>query len=254
MRSYAPEWGTMISISRIVSYKPACRLLALAGVLILTVTVAACFDNEPQQRRAFMTFLQTRVIDKPGLHIPIMSDKDVADFGSYADHYRVLNGFHHKLDASISKDLGRLMQIGSPRSLEDLRDHRDVLPVLKSGMATMKADLDKAESETDAAHRALKQPADLKAVYDVAYGRLVTTPARVFRELGPMIEGMLPAIEELAAYLDEHRDTITFRGGTPVVSDPATRTKLANLMEAAGKAAQVSEEGKRKLRAMAEGK
>ena len=83
---------------------------------------------------------------------------------------------------------------------------------------------------------------------------MVTTPARVFRELGPMIEGMLPAIEELAAYLDEHRDTITFRGGTPVVSDPATRTKLANMMEAAGKAAQVSEEGKRKLRAMAEGK
>lgn len=244
----------MISISRIVSYKPTRRLLTLAGVLSLTLTVAACFDNEPQQRRAFMAFLQTRIIDKPGLHIPIMSDKDVADFGPYAEHYRVMNGFHHKLDASISKDLGRLMQIGSPRSLEDLRDHRDVIPVLKSGVASMNADLDKAESDADAAHKALKQPADLKAVYDVAYLRMVTSPARVFRELGPMIEGMLPAIEELAAYLDGHRDKITFRGGTPVVSDPATRTRLATLMEAAGKAAQASEEGKRKLRAMAEGK
>ncbi|HKA78257.1 MAG TPA: DUF3053 family protein [Pseudolabrys sp.] len=244
----------MNSISRFVSYKPTRRLPALVGVFIVTLTVAACFDNEPQQRRAFISFLQTRIIDKPGLHIPIMSDKDVADFGSYADHYRVMNGFHHKLDASISKDLARTMQIGNPRSLEDLRDHRDILPVLRSGMATMKADLDKAESEADAAHKALRQPADLKAVYDVAYGRMVTTPAGVFRELGPMIESMLPAIEELAAYLDEHRDTITFRGGTPVVTNPATRTKLATLMEAAGKAAQASEEGKRKLRAMAEGK
>jgi hypothetical protein len=244
----------MNSISRFVSYKPARRLVALLGVFILKLTIAACFDNEPQQRRAFISFLQTRIIDKPGLHIPIMSDKDVADFGPYADHYRVMNGFHHKLDASISKDLARTMQIGSPRSLEDLRDHRDILPVLKSGMATMKADLDKAESAADAAHKALKQPADLKAVYDVAYERMVTTPARVFRELGPMIASMLPAIEELATYLDEHRDTITFRGGSPVVTDHATRTKLATLMEAAGKAAQASEEGKRKLRAMAEGK
>jgi hypothetical protein len=65
---------------------------------------------------------------------------------------------------------------------------------------------------------------------------------------------MLPAIEDLAAYLDEHRDTITFRGGSPAVSDAATRAKLTALMDTAGKAAQASEEGKRKLRAMAEGK
>lgn len=254
MHCCVPDRGTMNSMSGFVSLRLARQLFAFVGLFVLTFTVTACFDNEPQQRRAFITFLQTRIIDKPGLHIPIMSDKDVADFGPYADHYRIMNGFHHKLDASISKDLARTMQIGSPRSLEDLRDQRDVLPVLKTGMANMKADLDKAESEADAAHKALKQPADLKAVYDVAYERMVTTPARVFRELGPMIESMLPAIEELATYLGEHRDTITFRGGAPVVTDPATRARLTTLMEAAGKAAQVSEEGKRKLRAMAEGK
>ena len=230
------------------------RIFAIAAFVVLTLCTTGCFDNEPQQRRAFITFLQTRIIDKPGLHIPIMSDKDVADFGPYADHYRIMNGFHHKLDASISKDLARAMQIGTPRSLEDLRNHRDILPVLKTGMANMKADLDKAEGETDAAHKALKQPADLKAVYDVAYDRMVTKPAKVFRELGPLIASMLPAIDELAAYLDEHRDTITFRGGSPVVDDSAIKAKLATLMEAAGKAAEASEEGKRKLRAMAEGK
>jgi hypothetical protein len=64
----------------------------------------------------------------------------------------------------------------------------------------------------------------------------------------------LPAIEDVAAYLDEHRDTITFRGGSPVVSDPATRAKLTALMDAAGKATQASEEGKHKLNAMAQGK
>jgi hypothetical protein len=233
---------------------PSRRAFALAGVLVLALATAGCFDNEPQQRRAFITFLQTRIIDKPGLHIPIMSDQDVADFGPYADHYRIMNGFHHKLDASISKDLARVMQIGNPRSLEDLRDHRDIFPVLKRGMANTKTDPDKAEGEADAAHKALKQPPDLKTVYDIAYDRMMTAPAKVFRELGPMIEDILPAIEEVAAYLDEHRDTVAFLGGSPVVSDPAARAKLAALMEAAGRAAQASEEGKQKLRAMAEGK
>jgi hypothetical protein len=235
-------------------FRPSRRAFALAGALVLALATGGCIDSEPQQRRAFIAFLKTRVIDKPGLHIPILSDKDVADFGPYADHYRIMNGFHHKLDASISKDLARAMQIGTPRSLEDLRDHRAILPVLKAGMVNMKSELAKAEADADTARKALKQPPDLKAVFDIAYDHMVITPAKVFRELAPLIQGMLPAIEDLAAYLDEHRDTIAFRGGSPVVSDPATRATLTALMDAAGKAAQASEEGKRKLRAMAEGK
>lgn len=230
------------------------RLATLLFVFSCALTIAGCFENEPQQRNAFIAFLQTRIIDKPGLHIPIMSDKDIADFGSYADHYRVMSGFHRRLDASISKDLARAMQVGSPRSLEDLRNHRDILPVLKDGMASMRTDLDKAEAEADAAHKALKQPPDLKAVYDTAYQRMVTTPARVFRELVPMIETMLAPIDDLATYLDEHRDSITFHAGSPVVNDPEIREKLAALMETAAKAAEASEQGKRMLRAMAEGK
>ena len=195
------------------SFRPSRRAFALAGALVLALATGGCIDSEPQQRRAFITFLKTRVIDKPGLHIPIMSDKDVADFGPYADHYRIMNGFHHKLDASISKDLARAMQIGTPRSLEDLRDHRAILPVLKAGMVNMKSELDKAEEDVDAARKALKQPPDLKAVYDIAYDHMVTTPAKVFRELVPLIQGMLPAIEDLAAYLDEHRDAISIPRG-----------------------------------------
>ena len=244
----------MSAFRNLVAHKSGRRLAALVAVTILTLATAGCLDNEPQQRRAFIAFLQTRIIDKPGLHIPIMSDKDVAELGPYADHYRIMNGFHHNVDASISKDLATAMQIGSPRSLEDLRNHRDLLPVLKSGMSKMNDDLDRAQAEADAKHKALKQPPDLKAVYDIAYDRMVTRPAAVFREIVPIITGFLPAIEELAAYLDDHRDTITFRAGSPVVTDPAIRTRLAALMEAAGKAADAAEDGKVKLRAMVEGR
>jgi hypothetical protein len=253
-RGRAPDGGIMSAPDGAFRAWANRRVFALVGVLTLALMAAGCFDNEPQQRGAFIAFLQTQVIDKPGLHIPIMSEQDIADFGRYADHYRVMNGFHHQLDASVSKDLAQAMQISSPRSLEDLRNHRDILPVLRTGISKMKSELDKAEADADAAHKALKQPPDLKTVYDGAYERMVTTPARVFRALVPMIETMLEPIDALATYLDEHRDTITFRAGSPVVTDPATRARLAALMEAAGKAARATEDGKRMLRAMAEGK
>src|SRR5665213_203364 len=106
------------------------RAFAFAGALALLLSMAACFDKEPEQRKAFMAFLQTRIIDKPGLHIPIMSDQDVTNLGPYADHYRVLNGFHHQLDAKVSKDLQRATSASQPKSLEELRNQRAMVSAL----------------------------------------------------------------------------------------------------------------------------
>ncbi|MGH6682849.1 MAG: DUF3053 family protein [Pseudolabrys sp.] len=238
--------------SRIVARACNRRLLALAAIVIVALSTAGCFDREADQRRAFIAFLQTRIIDKPGLHIPILSEKEKTDIGSYADQYYIMSGFHHGLNDALNKDLARAIQLGSPRSIEDLVNHRDILPVVRDGMVRMKTALEKVEADADAAHKALQQPPDLKAVYDIAYERMVTRPASVFRELLPIIQSSLPATEELAAFLDEHRNTIEYRGGQPVSKDPAVGQKLAVLMQAAAKSAAASNEGKRKLRAMAE--
>ena len=192
------------------------RAAVVAALVAFALLLAGCFGQEEAQRKAFIEFLQTRIIDKPGLHIPIMSDQDVANFGPYADQYRIMNGFHHQLDAAIAKDFARAMQIGSPRSVEDLVQHRAMLPVVTQGMAKMKAAIDKALADADAAHAALKQPPDLKAVYDKAYEHMVTKPANVFRELIPIMVSGLPVIEKLAAFLDEHRNAIEYRGGMPL--------------------------------------
>jgi len=230
------------------------RTAALVVFVTLALGLAGCWGEEPAQRKAFIEFLQTRIIDKPGLHIPIMSDQDVANFGPYADQYRIMNGFHHRLNASISVDLTRAMQIGNPRSLEDLVDHRAILPLMKQTMSKMKTEIDAALAEADAAHAALKQPPDLKAVYDAAYDHMVTKPARVFRELIPLMLSGLPAIENLAAFLDAHRNVIEFHGGMPVTRDASLRPQLDALLQAAVKSSELSAEGKQKLRAMAEGK
>jgi hypothetical protein len=99
----------------------------------------------------------------------------------------------------------------------------------------------------------LQQPPDLKVVYDAAYEHMVTKPAAVFRELIPLMQAALPAIEDLAAFLDEYRNAIEFRDNTPVSTNSSVQTKLATLMQAATKSAEVSNAARHKLRAMVEG-
>jgi hypothetical protein len=233
-------------------FKFSRRTAVVFALMTLAFSLGGC-SKEPAQRQAFIDFLQRRIIDKPGLHIPIMSDQDIANFGPYADQYRIMNGFHHRLNDSITQDLARAIQIGSPRSLQELVNHRELLPVLKQGMASMKIELDKAEAEADAAHKALQQPSDLKVTYDAAYDHMVTKPAAVYREVIPAMQSALPAIEDLAAFLDENRSAIEFRDNTPVSANSNVQTRLTPLMQFALKSSEVSDEAKRKLRAMVEG-
>jgi Protein of unknown function (DUF3053) len=235
-------------------FKSPRRIAVLAALFTFALGLAGCFGQEPAQRKAFIEFLQKRIINKPGLHIPIMSDQDIANFGPYADQYRIMNGFHHRLNDAISADFTRAMQIGSPRSLDELVQHRAMLPVVRQGMNKMKTAIDKALAEADAAHMALKQPPDLKVVYDEAYNHMVTKPANVFRDIIPVMESGLPVIEKIAAFLDEHRNAIEYRGGMPYSRDASLRPQLDALMQEGAKVAEASAEAKRKLREMAEGK
>ena len=223
-------------------------------MLVAVTSGLACCGKDDAQRAAFITFLQNRIINKPGLHIPILSEKETADIGPYADQYRIMNGFHHKLNDAISADIDRMIKIGNPRSVQELADHRAILPVLKTSLEKMQSALDKAEAEADTARKALKQPPDLKAVYDAAYDHMVTKPAAAYREVIALMQRAFPAVADLAAFLDEHRNVIEYRGGTPVTNDPAARSRLAALMEAATHSSKLSEEGKRKMRAMLEGR
>ena len=49
-------------------------IFALA--LALPLLLAACGDKEPEQRAAFTQFLQTRIIDKPGVRVPQLTAEE----------------------------------------------------------------------------------------------------------------------------------------------------------------------------------
>jgi hypothetical protein len=183
-----------------------------------------------------------------------MSEQDIKNFGSYADQYKIMNGFHHQVDRTIQQDLARAMQIGTPRSTAELPGKRKLFPVIRQGMTKFKAEIETAQAQADAAHAALKQPPDLKTVYDIAYGRMVSTPAAVFLDMVPSILDALKPVEKLADFLDQNRDAIEYRDGQPTSRNTFISRRLASLMHAAAASAKASEEGRRKLRVISEGK
>ncbi len=79
-------------------------------------------------------------------------------------------------------------------------------------MADLRTELDKQLAAADAAHAALKQPADLKSVFDAAYGRDVTGPANAFQQVIPVAESALAAAVDVGDFIAQHGKAVSVQG------------------------------------------
>jgi hypothetical protein len=77
-----------------------CVLVALA-----LVGLTGCEDKEAQQRKAFIEFLQTRILDQPGTRAPQLTDAQIERFGDYTKQYVIISDFHKTMDNSVSGQL-----------------------------------------------------------------------------------------------------------------------------------------------------
>ena len=113
------------------------RLLVLISAFLIASTLAAC-DNEETQRNTFTTFLQTRILDKKGLHVPTLTEDEKKSFGVYADHYAVIANFHGEMDSTIKGPMMKAVRSGMITSVSDLVTRRKDLAVIREGVIKMK--------------------------------------------------------------------------------------------------------------------
>jgi hypothetical protein len=202
-----------------------------AAAAFLVIALAAC-DDEPAERKAFVEFLQTRIIEKPGLHVPHLTPEEAKSFGPYAQQYAVITDFNDGLDRSVAKPMAEAIDRGSIRSLNEVVTRHADFVAARDGIAQLRAAIDKQLAAADAAHAALKQPDDLKPVFNKAYERDVTVPAKAFADIFPDLSQALTAIVDLGDFIDQHKDKITINGSTLQTSDPALQPQLNALVNA----------------------
>ena len=205
--------------------------IGLAIGLLLALGLNACGDNEAAQRKAFIEFLQTRIVNKPGIHVPHLTADETTAFGEYAKHYAVITDFNTALDQAISKPMQQAIANGTPHSLGEVMTRRQDVAAVGEGMAKIKTALDQQLAIADAAHAALKQPDDLKPVDDAAYERDVTMPAKVWADIFPEVDATMKSILALADFVAAHHDAVKIQGTMIQTSDPSLQPALAAMID-----------------------
>ncbi len=88
--------------------------------LLFGLALAACGPSEPAQRKAFIAFLQTEVLPRPGARVPQPNAEKQKTFGDYAGHYAVITRFHERMNASVATPMQQAMSNGVPRSIAEV--------------------------------------------------------------------------------------------------------------------------------------
>lgn len=202
----------------------------LVLVAALPLLLAACGDKEPEQRAAFTQFLQTRIVDKPGVRVPALTDEEKKSIGDYASHYAVITDFNTGMEASV-KPLTGIMQKGAMRSLGDIVARRDDLKTVQTSLNEMAEALKTQQEKANAARAQLKQADDLKAVYDKAFEKTVSLPADTFRDVLPQLNATFDSGLKIADYVEAHKAQIEISGAIVKVNDPAVQAELNQLLQ-----------------------
>jgi hypothetical protein len=202
------------------------RGLTLTLALLGALALAACGDDDASQRKAFITFLQTRILDKPGLRVPQLTEQERESFGPYASHYSIITDFHAGMDASVQPKMAEAISKGGFTSAADLVTRRVDLEAARDIMASMAGALTDSKARADAARQGLNQPDDLKPVYEAAYQRTVAAPASTFGGIAPVMIRVFTQALDVGSYMKEHKAVIQTSGAGVQVSDPAVLNEL----------------------------
>jgi len=227
-------------------------MLRAASFALAALLLVACND-EAAQRKAFIDFLQTRILDKPGLHVPYLTPDEAKRLGDYARQYAIITDFSDGLDSSVARPMQQAMNGGAVRSLDELVTRHADFGTAREGIEQLRAAVDKQLAAADAAHAALKQPDDLRPVFDKAYERDVTVPAKAFSDVFPDLDAGLGAIIDLGEFIDRHKDKITITGVIVQTGDPALQPRLAALIAALADKTDAITKAQQRLRAVMEG-
>ena len=209
---------------------------ALCIVFAATLAGFSWGNGEADQREAFIAFLQD-VNNRPGIHFLVPTANDEKAFGPYLQQYAVILDFDKDMKAPMSDFTAQIIKLGygpnpSPRTIEQIAAAPADLTAAKDAVRKMEQVIETRLAKINADRAALKQPDDLKTVYDKTFDKLVTAPAVAMENSAKTLSTGIDAAIALVTYINAHRTKVRVSGMQIQAKDQRTLDELQPLMKA----------------------
>lgn len=205
----------------------ALRFLLLPFIMLaLILALSGCGDKEPTQRKAFIDFLQTRILNLQTIAVPQLTEKERKDFGKYSDHYGLITDFHSQMNEEMNGSLGPVFaSLNETVTVDKLLEKRDELQKMAESSKNWREKLVVLRKQADTRHAALKQPDDLKKVYDQAYEKVVVQPSAVAEQAFTLLPKVLTLVVAKADFIKAQGKNVTISGNRLQFDKQATLDK-----------------------------
>lgn len=181
--------------------------------LLVVFQLAACGDKEPEQRKAFIDYLENTVM-RSGQNLPSLSEDQKQKLGNYASDYDIILTFSRQFKQLTENSLiPAVNEIGQIRVPQDYVLQRGALQQSVGALNLLGAQIQGVKSKADTAMAALKQPSDLQVVYARVYAKVVTTPANILIPVVPAFGSFIQDIISVSDFLSQPGSQASFADG-----------------------------------------
>jgi hypothetical protein len=152
-------------------------------------------------------------------------------------HYVIILDFNKDMKSPTDDFMAQLIKLGYgpnpvPRTIEQMAAAPADLTAAKDAVDKMEQGLETRLAKVTADRAALKQPDDLKAVYDKTFDKLVVAPAVAFENSAKALSNGIDAALAFVAYINAHRAKLIVTGMQIQAKDQRTLDEIAPLMKA----------------------
>jgi hypothetical protein len=208
---------------------------AMCIVFAATLAGFSWGNSEADQRKAFIAFLQD-INNRPGIHFLVPTANDEKAFGPYLQQYAIILDFDKDMKAPMDDFLAQVIKLGfgpnpSPRTLEQMAAAPTDLTAAKDVVDKMEQVIEARLAKVTADRAALKQPDDLKTVYDKTFDKLVVAPTMAMENSAKALDGGIDAANALVTYINAHRAKLVVSGMQIQAKDQRTLDELQPLMK-----------------------
>ena len=206
------------------------RLLVPFMALFMVLQLTGCGDNEADQRKAFIDFLQNTVM-RSGEHLPSLSEDQKQKFGPYVSDYAILYGFSQQVNRAVDSGLKPVVdELSAIRTPQDYLTRRDALRQASGSLGVLTQQIQSAKTQADSSKAALKQPSDLKTVYDNCLTTVVTQPAPLWHRFCLRLQALSQDAVQTGDFLQQQGANVSFNGSAIQFPSQAQATQYNALM------------------------